>query len=115
MTIMTKPILAFLILAVSVSHLRAEDGDEEPTSSPASTPAASAAARNKGYHAEQAQSVTPPDNDEESPIERHPSSNSLVTAPPQRPLGAAERRSATAAEREARRVLESLALIATRP
>ena len=91
---MIKPALAVLVLSLSFAVARAEDGDEEATPSPSSTPAASAAAREKGYRTEEAKTATPPDVEEDSPMERHLESKTLVTAPPQRPLATAERRAA---------------------
>ncbi len=96
MTLMNKPALALMAACVLslCSPLRAED-DEAEESSETATSAAAAAARNKGYKVEGTRPAPATDEDE-APIERHREPRTLFTAPPQRPLGAAERRAAAA-------------------
>jgi hypothetical protein len=91
---MIKPLLAALVFALAVSGALAAEGEEETAPSAAPTPAASSAVLTKGYRAEEAPAAPQPDATEEAPVQRRGETKTLVTAPPQRPLGAVERRAA---------------------
>jgi hypothetical protein len=91
---MNKPLLALTIAAslALAAPLRAQDEGGENSKRDA-TPAA-AAALNKGYKAEVAAPASEAEPEDAPPVESHGAPLNPAKTPPQRPLGAAERRAA---------------------
>jgi len=88
-----KPILALMmtaaILAMSAPTWAEDEGEADPNES--STPDAAEASRVKGYKVEKPKPGAP-EAEDEAPIEHRAQPKTLIKLPPQRQLGAAERR-----------------------
>jgi hypothetical protein len=95
---MIKCLFAAVVICLSASGARADDGNDETPPSAAATSTVSGAALPKGYRTEEAAAAPEPDANEDAPVQRQEEANPLVRAPSQRPLGATARRAASGGE-----------------